>query len=82
MQIFVHDKKLEVDLFLFYILFAHLIHSDDFLAKPFYEEALELTRGYKAITEKLIEPIEPLQIDPTSKFNILSPLGAQVSCIF
>lgn len=50
-----------------------------FLEKSFYKEALELTCGYKPIAEKLVEPIEPLQIDPTSSFNILSQLGAQVS---
>jgi len=50
-----------------------------FLETSFYDEALNLTRGYKPITEKLVEPIEPLQIDPTSKFNALSALNAQVS---
>ncbi|CAF1081464.1 unnamed protein product [Rotaria sordida] len=49
-----------------------------FLEQSFYKEALELTSGYKPITEKLIEPIQPLQIDTTSKFNILGPLGAQI----
>ncbi|CAF1149060.1 unnamed protein product [Rotaria magnacalcarata] len=48
-----------------------------FLEQTFYTEALELTRGYKPIAEKLIEPIEPLQIDTTSKFNTLAHLGAQ-----
>ncbi|UJR37585.1 hypothetical protein I4U23_030283 [Adineta vaga] len=49
-----------------------------FLQTSFYQEALELTRGYKPIVDKLIEPIEPLLVDTTSKFNTLSPLGAQV----
>ena len=62
--------------FVFYFLFLAL-----FLEKPFYEEALELTRGYKPIVEKLVEPIQPLRIDTTSKFNILSHLGAQVSLL-
>ena len=53
--------------------------SDIFLEKPFYEEALTLTSGYKPIMDKLVGPIEPLQIDPTSRFNSLSLLGAQVS---
>jgi hypothetical protein len=55
---------------------------DLFLETPFYEEALELTRGYKHISEKLVEPIQPLQIDPTSKFNAISQLEAQVSLLF
>jgi hypothetical protein len=59
-----------------------LLFLDLFLEKPFYEEALTLTSGYKPITEKLVEPIQPLQIDPTSKFNNLSVLGAQVSLSF
>lgn len=46
--------------------------------KPFYEEALILTRGYKPITDKLIEPVQPLKIDTSSEFNSLTLLGAQV----
>ncbi|CAF0780462.1 unnamed protein product [Rotaria sp. Silwood1] len=48
-----------------------------FLEQSFYKQALELTSGYKPIIEKLVEPIQPLQIDTTSKFNILGSLGAQ-----
>lgn len=47
--------------------------------KPFYEEALILTRGYKPISEKLVEPINPLKIDTSNDFNSLTLLGAQVS---
>ncbi|CAF1268204.1 unnamed protein product [Adineta ricciae] len=36
-----------------------------FLQAAFYQEALELTHGYKPITDRLVEPIEPLQIDTT-----------------
>jgi hypothetical protein len=49
--------------------------------KPFYEEALILTRGYKPITEKLVEPILPLKIDTSNQFNVLTLLGAQVNKI-
>jgi hypothetical protein len=49
-----------------------------FIEKPFYEEALILTRGYKPITEKLVEPIQPLKIDTSNEFNVLTLLGAQV----
>jgi len=50
-----------------------------FTEKSFYEEALTLTRGYKPITEKLVEPVKPLTIDTSDKFNVLTLLGAQVS---
>jgi hypothetical protein len=53
-----------------------------FIEKPFYEEALILTRGYKPITEKLVEPIKPLNIDTSNSFNVLTLLGAQVSFTF
>jgi hypothetical protein len=77
------DKKLEVYFFsIEFFNFLNFISLDQFLEKPFYEEALELTRGYKPITDKLVEPIQPLQVDPTSKFNTLSLLGAQVSLLF
>lgn len=80
---FVLDKKLEVDWFFSSIVPpCYSIPLDLFLEKPFYEEALDLTRGYKPIIEKLVEPLQPLQIDPTSKFNAISPLGAQVSFVF
>lgn len=49
------------------------------MENSFYQEALKLTSGYKPIADRLVEPIEPLQIDPTSRFNALSSLGAQVS---
>lgn len=49
------------------------------MEKSFYQEALTLTSGYKPIADKLVEPIEPLLIDPTSRFNALSSVGAQVS---
>lgn len=77
---YVLDKKLEVSSFDDIIqLFKIKYFSDLFLEQSFYNEALDLTRGYKPITDKLVEPIEPLQIDPTSKFNTFSSLGAQVS---
>jgi hypothetical protein len=76
-------KKLEVDTFsIQYFYDSILISLDLFLENPFYQEALILTSGYKPITEKLVEPIQPLQIDPTSKFNAFSLLGAQVSLSF
>ena len=50
-----------------------------YTSKPFYDEALILTRGYKPITEKLIEPIQPLKIDTSNSFNTLTLLGAQVN---
>lgn len=50
-----------------------------FLEQSFFEEALDLTRGYKPITEKLVEPIQSLQIDTTNRFNHLSAYVAQVS---
>ncbi|CAF1176889.1 unnamed protein product [Adineta steineri] len=53
-------------------------NSTIYTEKPFYEEALVLTRGYKPITEKLVEPIQPLKIDTSNEFNSLSLLGAQV----
>jgi hypothetical protein len=72
--------------FIFHILqfhfFLNFIFLDLFLESSFYNEALELSRGYKPLTEKLVEPIQPLQIDPTSRFNILSELGAQVGLLF
>ncbi|CAF1138953.1 unnamed protein product [Rotaria magnacalcarata] len=46
--------------------------------KPFFEEALTLTRGYKPIKDKLVEPIKPLKIDVSNEFNTLTLLGAQV----
>ncbi|CAF1113148.1 unnamed protein product [Rotaria sordida] len=46
--------------------------------KPFFDEALLLTRGYKPITEKLVEPIQPLKIDTSNEFNNLTLLGAQI----
>jgi hypothetical protein len=52
------------------------------MEKSFYQEALTLTSGYKPIVDRLVEPIEPLLIDPTSRFNALSSLGAQVSQLF
>ncbi len=80
---FVLVKKLEVDTFsIQYFYDSILISLDLFLENPFYQEALILTSGYKPITEKLVEPIQPLQIDPTSKFNAFSLLGAQVSLSF
>jgi hypothetical protein len=42
---------------------------------------LILTRGYKPITEKLVEPIQPLKIDTSNQFNVLTLLGAQVNKI-
>jgi hypothetical protein len=42
---------------------------------------LILTRGYKPITEKLVEPILPLKIDTSNQFNVLTLLGAQVNKI-
>jgi hypothetical protein len=75
-------KKLEVDFsYRFFLIFFDFIFAAVFLEKPFYEEALDLTRNYKPITEKLVEPIQPLQLDPTSKFNILSSVVAQVSVL-
>jgi len=53
-------------------------NSSIFTEKPFYEEALILTRGYKPITQKLVEPIQPLKIDTSNEFNVLTLLGAQV----
>lgn len=53
--------------------------SGIFTEKSFYDEALTLTRGYKPITEKLIEPIQPLKIDTSNKSNVLTLLGAQVN---
>jgi hypothetical protein len=53
--------------------------SGIYTSKPFYDEALTLTRGYKPITEKLIEPIQPLKIDTSNEFNTLTLLGAQVN---
>lgn len=50
-----------------------------FLEQSFFDEALELTRGYRPISEKLVEPIQPLQLDPMSKFNVLALNSAQVS---
>ena len=50
-----------------------------FLEQTFFEEALELTRGYRPISEKLVEPIQPLQLDPMSKFNVIALNSAQVS---
>ena len=50
-----------------------------FLEQSFFDEALELTRGYKPITEKLVAPVQPLQLDPMSKFNVLALNSAQVS---
>ncbi|CAF2513391.1 unnamed protein product [Rotaria sp. Silwood2] len=49
-----------------------------FSEKPFFEEALILTRGYKPITEKLVEPIQPLKVNTSNEFNNLTLLGAQV----
>ena len=46
--------------------------------KPFFEEALLLTRGYKPIAEKLVEPVQPLKLDTSNPFNVLTLLGAQV----
>ena len=73
------DKKLEVNQIS--IQFSN-DSLDLFLETPFYQEALDLTSGYKPITEKLVEPLQPLQIDPTSSFNAISPVGAQVSLSF
>ena len=52
-----------------------------FTEKPFFEEALLLTRGYKPIREKLGEPLQPLKVDTSNAFNVLTLLGAQVSVI-
>lgn len=85
MHIFVLDNELAVNftvVSIFYIIIHSYIILELFLEKPFYQEALELTRGYKPIAEKLVEPIEPLQIDTTSKFNVLAVLGARVSLVF
>ena len=49
-----------------------------FTEKSFYEEAITLTRGYKPIREKLVEPIQPLKIDTGNEFNQLKLLTAQV----
>lgn len=49
-----------------------------FIEQNFFEDALELTRAYKPIAEKLVLPIEPLQIDTMSRFNFFSPTAAQV----
>ncbi|CAF1299860.1 unnamed protein product, partial [Didymodactylos carnosus] len=49
-----------------------------FTEKPFYNEAVHLMKGYKPIVEQLVEPLQPLKIDTSNKFNTLSLLGAQV----
>ncbi|CAF1062202.1 unnamed protein product, partial [Didymodactylos carnosus] len=49
-----------------------------FTEKPFYNEAVHLMKGYKPIVEQLVEPLQPLKIDTSNKFNTLSLLGAQL----
>ena len=56
----------------------HQSFSGIFTEKSFFEEALYLTRGYKPIIDKLVEPIKPLKIDTSDNFNVVTLLGAQV----
>ncbi|CAF3477816.1 unnamed protein product [Rotaria sp. Silwood1] len=66
--------------FVGYVTYKYMIRPSPsiYTEKPFFEEALLLTRGYKPITEKLVEPIQSLKIDTSNEFNKLTLLGAQV----
>lgn len=73
------SSKLKLSDLSFFSRFCIDRSLDMFIEQSFYQEALELTRHYKPILEKLGEPIEPLQVDPTSRFNYLASQAAQVS---